>query len=128
MGTFLTLMTRKSADDESKAPLYSVMMVERLEPKRFPTLAGINKNDQKNIEVYLALLYGFLKADVLSYVKLLNFAALFDSDSDKACFSSMHKKDIDLSQGRKLHSETCTSLSGPKSFSIFFFLKPHNSP
>lgn len=36
-GTFLTLMTRKSADDESKAPLYRVMMVERLEPKRFPT-------------------------------------------------------------------------------------------
>lgn len=34
----VTLMNRKMAADEPKAPLYRVMMVERREPNRFPTL------------------------------------------------------------------------------------------
>lgn len=34
---FFTLTTRKTAEEESKAPLYRVMMVERCVPKRFPT-------------------------------------------------------------------------------------------
>lgn len=34
---FFTLTTRKTAEDESKAPLYRVMIVDRWAPKRFPT-------------------------------------------------------------------------------------------
>lgn len=38
-----TLMTRKTAEEESKAPLYRVIMVERWAPKRFPTWRQIQQ-------------------------------------------------------------------------------------
>lgn len=53
-------MTRKSADDESKAPLYRVMMVERLDPNRFPTFTKRNKKVIRwtNVALYVWLCFG----------------------------------------------------------------------